>query len=131
VLFFAHACHPSLANDNLSGLAVAVWLAQWLAAEPRRYTYRFVFAPATIGALCWLQRNERRLGRIRHGLVLALLGDPAALTYKRSRRENCEIDSIVPYVLADADPNARVVPFSPYGYDERQLCSPGFDLPLG
>jgi aminopeptidase-like protein len=128
VLFFTHVCHPSLANDNTSGMAVTTALAEWIAREPRRFTYRFVFAPGTIGSLTWLKRNESRLPRVRHALVLALLGDPGALTYKRSRRETSEIDEIVPYVLAG---DGAVIPFSPYGYDERQLCSPGFDLPAG
>jgi aminopeptidase-like protein len=128
VLFFTHVCHPSLANDNTSGMAVATELAEWIAREPRRFTYRFVFAPGTIGSLTWLKRNESRLPRVRHALVLALLGDPGALTYKRSRRETSEIDEIVAYVLAG---DGAVIPFSPYGYDERQLCSPGFDLPAG
>src|SRR6185437_13515083 len=128
VLFFAHVCHPSLANDNTSGMSVATALAEWIAAEPRRFTYRFVFAPGTIGSLTWLKRNEGRLPRVRYGLVLALLGDPGALTYKRSRRENREIDEIAAYALAGT---GTVIPFSPYGYDERQLCSPGFDLPVG
>jgi aminopeptidase-like protein len=131
VIVFTHVCHPSLANDNASGLSVAAALAEWLNAEPRRFTYRFVFAPGTIGSICWLKRNETRLHRIRHGLVLGLLGDPEALTYKMSRRENSEIDSVAAYVLASIDPAARVIRFEPYGYDERQLCSPGFDLPVG
>ncbi len=131
VIFFTHACHPSLANDNTSGMAVATALAEWLAGEPRRYTYRFVFAPGTIGSLCWLRHNESRLGRVRHGLVLALLGDPGALTYKKSRMESREIDDVAAYVLAGMGPHARVIPFTPYGYDERQLCSPGFNLPVG
>ncbi|HUI61187.1 MAG TPA: DUF4910 domain-containing protein [Steroidobacteraceae bacterium] len=131
VLFFAHVCHPSLANDNTSGMSIATRLAQWVASEPRRYTYRFVFAPGTIGSLCWLKRNESRLGRIRHGLVLALLGDPGRLTYKMSRGESNEIDATLGYVVGRLDEHARVIRFSPYGYDERQLCSPGFDLPVG
>src|SRR6202140_1604490 len=128
VLFFTHVCHPSLANDNTSGMAVTTALAEWIASEPRRLTYRFVFAPGTIGSLTWLKRNESRLSRIRYALVLALLGDPGALTYKRSRRETSEIDAIASYVLAR---DGAVIPFSPYGNDERQLCSPGFDLPAG
>jgi aminopeptidase-like protein len=131
VLFYTHTCHPSLANDNTSGMAIATALAAWIATAPRRYSYRFVFAPGTIGSLCWLQRNERRLSRIRHGLVLGLLGDPAPLTYKRSRRGDCEIDRVTEYVAHSIDPQARVIPFEPYGYDERQLCSPGFNLPVG
>jgi aminopeptidase-like protein len=131
VLFFTHVCHPSLANDNTSGIAIATALAQWIAMQTRRYTYRFVFAPGTIGSLCWLKRNGEHLGRVRHGLVLALLGDAGALTYKASRSESAEIDKVAAYVLAHMEPQARVIPFSPYGYDERQLCSPGFNLPVG
>jgi aminopeptidase-like protein len=130
-LFFTHVCHPSLANDNTSGIAIATALAQWIATESRRYTYRFVFAPGTIGSLCWLKRNEASLGRVRHGLVLALLGDAGPLTYKASRSETAEIDNVAAYLLTRLDPQARVIPFSPYGYDERQLCSPGFNLPVG
>jgi aminopeptidase-like protein len=128
VLLFTHVCHPSLANDNVSGMAVATELATWIAGEPRRFTYRFVFAPGTIGSLTWLKRNESRLRRVRHGLVLGLLGDPGALTYKRTRHEGREIDDAAAYVLAG---QGSVIAFSPYGYDERQLCSPGFDLPVG
>jgi aminopeptidase-like protein len=131
VLVFTHACHPSLANDNVSGLVIATALAQWLADRPRRYSWRFVFAPGTIGSLCWLRNNEPNLGRIEHGLVLGLLADPAPWTYKRSRRGDAAIDAIVPHVLRELDPNVRVVDFEPYGYDERQLCSPGFNLPVG
>jgi aminopeptidase-like protein len=130
-LLFTHICHPSLANDNAAGMAIATELAAWLASAPRRYTYRVVFAPGTIGSLCWLKRNERRLGRVRHGLVLGLLGDPAPLTYKQSRRGDAEIDEIAAYALRQLDPLGRVIPFEPYGYDERQLCSPGFNLPVG
>ncbi|GAA3124794.1 hypothetical protein GCM10020001_052080 [Nonomuraea salmonea] len=87
VLISCHVCHPSLANDNLAGVAVAVALARRLAELPeRRYTYRFVFAPGTIGAITWLARNRERTGLISHGLTLACAGDPGRLTYKRSRR---------------------------------------------
>jgi aminopeptidase-like protein len=131
VLFFTHICHPSLANDNTTGMAIATTLAAWIASAPRRYSYRFVFAPGTIGSLCWLQRNQQRLSRVRHGLVLGLLADPAPFTYKRSRRGDCEIDRLVEYVTRSIDPQTRVIDFEPYGYDERQLCSPGFNLPIG
>ncbi len=128
VLFFTHTCHPSLANDNVSGMSITTALAEWLTSAPRHFTYRFVFAPGTIGSLTWLKRNEAGLKRVRHALVLGLLGDRAPLTYKRSRRDNSEIDAIAAYALG-AD--GAEIPFSPYGYDERQLCSPGFDLPAG
>jgi aminopeptidase-like protein len=131
ILFFTHTCHPSLANDNTSGMAVATSLAEWVATQPRKLTYRFVFAPGTIGSLCWLRRNESRLARVRAGLVLGLLGDPGPLTYKSSRDGDTVTDAVASYVLSRTDRAARVVAFSPYGYDERQLCSPGFNLPIG
>ena len=129
VLISCHTCHPSLANDNLSGIAVAVALARRLQAAPRRYTYRFVFAPGTIGAITWLARNQHRTASIRHGLVLACLGDAGGFTYKRSRRGDAEIDRAVAHVLGHT--GGRLIDFVPYGYDERQYCSPGFNLPVG
>lgn len=131
VLIFSHACHPSLANDNLSGLGVAVELAEALGRAERRYSYRFVFAPTVIGAITWLSRNEDAAARVRHGLVLALLGDAGAPTYKRSRRGDAAIDRAMAHALAHAGGPFTVREFSPYGYDERQFCSPGFDLPMG
>jgi aminopeptidase-like protein len=131
-LISAHCCHPSLANDNLSGLVVATRLAQRLRALPyRRLTYRFLFAPTTIGSLTWLARNEATLSSIRHGLVLTCLGDGGSFHYKRSRRENAEIDRFAEHALRHAGDAFTMLPFEPYGYDERQYCSPAFDLPVG
>jgi len=131
VLISCHVCHPSLANDNLSGVAVATFLGQELAARPRRYSYRLLFIPATIGSITWLARNQDVTPRIRHGLVLAGVGDTGALHYKRSRRGAAEIDRAVEHVLRHGAESFEVEDFSPYGYDERQYCSPGFDLPVG
>ena len=131
VLISSHICHPSLANDNLSGLAVATFLAQYLAQAPRRYSYRFVFVPGTIGAITWLSRNFDAVERVRHGLVLTLLGQNGPFTYKQSRRGTAAIDRAAAWVLGQAGVPHAVRPFSPYGYDERQYCSPGFDLPVG
>lgn len=131
ILFSCHICHPSLANDNLSGIAVATMLACQLKALRLRHSYRFVFIPGTIGSLTWLARNEEKVGSIVHGLVLSCLGDPGGMTYKQSRRGNAPIDRIVAHVLAHDDVPYRIIPFVPYGYDERQYCSPGFDLPVG
>jgi aminopeptidase-like protein len=131
ILVSCHACHPSLADDNLSGLVVATFLAKHLMGVRRRHSVRFVFAPGTIGAITWLSRNEAVTRNIRHGLVLTCIGDRASFTYKRSRRGDAPIDRAMEHVLRHADPGHRVVPFSPYGYDERQYCSPGFDLPVG
>ncbi|WP_310738956.1 DUF4910 domain-containing protein [Microbispora sp. H10830] len=131
VLVSCHICHPSLANDNLAGVAVAVELALRLAERRPRHTYRFVFAPGTIGAITWLALNRDRAGRIGAGLVLACAGDRGSLTYKRSRRGNAGIDRVMEHVLRASGRPHTVVDFSPYGYDERQYCSPGFDLGVG
>jgi aminopeptidase-like protein len=131
VLFSCHSCHPSLANDNLSGMALAVMLARHVMAAKRRYTYRFLFIPGTIGSLAWLAANEARVPRVKHGLVLTCLGDGAPFTYKQSRRGNAAIDRIVALLLRESGEPYRMLPFTPYGYDERQYCSPGFDMPVG
>jgi aminopeptidase-like protein len=131
VLVSTHVCHPSLANDNLSGIAVATEAARALMAAPRRYSYRFLFLPVTIGAITWLARNEGHLGRIKHGLVLTGVGDPGRTTYKRSRRGDAEVDRAAIHVLEGSGAPYDVQEFFPYGYDERQYCSPGIDLPVG
>ncbi|MEU0510269.1 DUF4910 domain-containing protein [Amycolatopsis sp. NPDC006125] len=125
VIVSCHICHPSLANDNLAGVAVAIALAKAL-VNPW-YTYRFLFMPGTIGAITWLARND--VARVKHGVVLACAGDRGDLTYKRSRRGDAEIDRVLAHVLRDRP--HRILDFSPYGYDERQFCSPGFDLGVG
>jgi aminopeptidase-like protein len=131
VLFSAHVCHPSLANDNCSGLALLTHLAKRLAGLRTRYSYRFLFAPGTIGSIAWLAHNEEAASRIRHGLVLSCVGDGGGPTYKKSRRGNAVIDRAVAHVLAHSGLTPTLVDFSPYGYDERQFCSPGFNLPVG
>lgn len=131
VLISCHSCHPSLANDNLSGMALATTLARQLAAAPRRYSYRFLFIPGTIGAITWLALNRERAAQIKHGLVVACVGDPGHLHYKRSRRGDAPIDRAVAHVLRHSGQPYEIRDFSPYGYDERQYCSPGFDLPVG
>jgi aminopeptidase-like protein len=131
VLISAHVCHPSLANDNLSGVAVATFLARALAALPRRLSYRFVFVPGTIGAIAWLHANRENVSQIRHGLVLTCAGDAGHVTYKRSRRGDAEIDRAVTHVLRHSGDRFEVLDFTPDGYDERQYCSPAFDLPVG
>jgi aminopeptidase-like protein len=131
VLIHTHVCHPSLANDNLSGIALVTYLARALSRGQRRFSYRFVFAPGTIGAITWLSRNESLLARIRHGLVVSNVGDPGGLTYKQSRIGEAEIDRAAAHVLGSWAGDTEVVEFSPYGYDERQYCSPGFNLPVG
>jgi aminopeptidase-like protein len=131
VLISTHTCHPSLANDNLSGMALATFLAKQLRNLSLRYSYRFVFTPGTIGSIVWLALNEATISRIKHGMVLACVGDSGHITYKKSRRGKAEIDRAVLQVLKNAGAPYDTVDFSPYGYDERQYCSPGFNLPVG
>ncbi|MCC7059284.1 MAG: DUF4910 domain-containing protein, partial [Burkholderiaceae bacterium] len=130
-IVYTHTCHPSLANDNLSGIAVAACLAREMIGTLPRLTWRFVFGPGTIGSLAWLSRNESRLSDIVGGLVIGLLGDAGALTYKRSRRGSSATDRAAEQVLGALPMPSSIVDFEPYGYDERQFCSPGFDLPIG
>lgn len=132
MLISCHVCHPSLCDDNLSGNAVATFLAQALAnMRTRRYSYRFVFIPGTIGSVTWLARNEARTKHIKHGMVLTCVGDENRPTYKRSRRGDAEIDRAFVHVLRHAGGDYQAIDFFPYGYDERQYCSPGFNLPVG
>jgi aminopeptidase-like protein len=131
VLVSCHVCHPSLANDNLAAIAVAVELAKRLAQAQPYYTYRFLFAPGTIGSITFLAQNIDRVDQVQHGLVLACAGDSGPLTYKRSRRDDAEIDQIAELVLESSGRPHTIVDFSPYGYDERQFCSPGFNMGIG
>jgi len=131
VVVSAHCCHPSLANDNCSGMAISATLARLLSGLEPRYTYRFLFVPGTIGTIAWLALHEEEARRIEHGLVLACLGDPGRMNYKRTRRGDAEIDRVVSHVLAASGQDYRVRDFTPYGYDERQYGSPGFNLAVG
>jgi aminopeptidase-like protein len=131
VLLTTHVCHPSLANDNLSGIALLTELGARLREQPRSLSYRLLFIPGTIGSITWLARNEDRVSKIAAGLVLACVGDSAPLTYKRSRRSHALIDRASAYVLGGGGENDHVVDFVPWGWDERQFNSPGFDLPVG
>lgn len=138
VLISCHTCHPSLCNDNFSGIAIAVFLAKHLSQLSRRYSYRFLFVSGTIGSITWLSLNEAQASRIKHSLVLTCVGGPGKLTYKKSRRGDAEIDKIVAYVLKRlakeykiSAKDYEITDFFPSGYDERQFCSPGFDLAVG
>lgn len=130
VLVTTHVCHPSLANDNLSGIALLTELAAALFERPHRLSYRFLFIPGTIGSIAWLARNEDHLSRIVGGLVVACVGNSGPLTYKRSRRGDALVDRAGAHVAMQSD-GGRVLDFVPWGWDERQFNSPGFDLPVG
>ncbi|MDO1449409.1 DUF4910 domain-containing protein [Rhodocytophaga aerolata] len=131
VLISCHICHPSLCNDNLSGISIATLLAKELSSLSLRYSYRFLFIPGTIGSITWLALHEQSAFNIKHGLVTTLLGNQGNFTYKRSRRGNTEIDQVVEFLLTNTGKEHTIIDFFPYGYDERQYCSPGFNLPVG
>ena len=132
ILVSTHVCHPSLCDDNLTGIAVSVFLARAFAAEKRRrYTMRFVYAPGTIGAITWLAENRERTKRIKHGLTLTCLGDGHPFTYKRTVDGRAEVDRAAEHVLATSGYEQQAIDFFPYGYDERQYNSPGFRLAVG
>jgi aminopeptidase-like protein len=128
VLLTTHICHPSLANDNLSGIALLTEIGARLQEAPRSLSYRLLFIPGTIGSITWLARNDALVSKIVGGLVLACVGDRAPLTYKRSRRGDALIDRAAAYVLRRS---GNLADFVPWGWDERQFNSPGFDLPIG
>jgi aminopeptidase-like protein len=131
ILFYTHICHPSLCNDNLSGISTVTYLAKILTEYKLQFSYRFIFAPGTIGSISWLSLNEHILSNIKHGLVVALVGDSGKLNYKRNRNSSSEIDKVVCKALEDSNTEFEILDFSPYGYDERQFCSPGINLDVG
>jgi len=131
VLLTTHICHPSLCNDNLSGIGILSYLGEWINSLNPYYSYRLLFIPGTIGSITWLARNEAKLSKIKFGLVLALLGMEGPFTYKKSRLEKAPINRIIERVFGGWDKKFDIIQFEPYGYDERQFCSPGFDLPIG
>jgi aminopeptidase-like protein len=112
-------------------MALATFLAQYLSQQSRRYSYRFLFLPGTIGSITWLSLNENNTSKIKHGLTIAGVGDAGCLNYKKSRRGDAEIDKAVAHVLKHSGQEYALAEFSPYGYDERQYCSPGFNLAVG
>jgi len=131
VLLSCYTCHPSMCNDNLSGVALLTFLAKHLKNLSLHYSYRFLFIPETIGAITWLCRNEHNIKKIKHGLVVTCVGDPGILSYKKSRRGNTEIDQTVMDVLKNSGDDYKIIDYEPIGSDERQFCSPGFNLPVG
>ena len=130
VLLSCHVCHPSLCNDNLSGIALVAFLAKYLSALPRRYSYRFLFIPGTIGSITWLCLNEAQVTKIKHGFVVAGVGDRGSFYLQKKPPRRCGgRQGIQPRLKAFG--SDYVIDFFPYGYDERQFCSPAFNLPVG
>ena len=131
VLLTCYVCHPSMCNDNLSGIVLLTFLASHLKKFPLKYSYRFLFIPETIGSITWISKNEQNLSNIKFGLVSTCLADSGNMTYKKTRSGDNEIDKITEYVLSSQAKDFKIMDFSPLGSDERQFCSPGIDLPIG
>ncbi len=131
ILISCHVCHPSLCNDNLSGMALATFLAKTLGLTSLRYSYRFLFIPGTIGSITWLALHQEQVSKIKAGIVVTGVGDSGPVTYKKSRQGNAEIDRAFNHILKTSGQSHTIIDFFPYGYDERQYCSPGFNLPVG
>ena len=130
-LLSCYICHPSMANDSLSGVGLLVEIAKFLDQKENHYSYRFLFIPETIGSITWLARNRNNLKKIKFGLVATCLGDPGSFTYKKTRQEIADIDRISEFTLKNSGFPYIIEDFSPLGSDERQYCSPGFNLPVG
>lgn len=134
VLLSTYICHPSMANNELSGPLVTTMLYQKLKKMPvRQFNYRFVFVPETIGSICYLAKYGNYLKEnLYAGLVVTCCGDQRAVNYKKTRDGNHEIDHIAQHILKHSQlANIRIRDFFPMGSDERQYCSPGFNLPVG
>ena len=130
-LISCYICHPSMCNDNLSGVVIVTMLAHYLKNINLNHSIRFLFIPETIGSITWLSLNEKKLSNIKHGLVVTCAGDQGISTYKKSRRGNTTIDKTVEYVLKKSGQSYSIMDFFPTGSDERQFCSPYFNLPVG
>ena len=131
ILISTYICHPSLCNDNISGVAVSAILAKILTKINTYYSYRFIFIPETIGAITWISKNNKNLSKIKHGLVITCVGNGNNLTYKKTRDGDAIIDNVVIETLKKSKKNFKIQEFYPFGSDERQFCSPGINLPVG
>ena len=132
ILLSTYVCHPSMANNELSGPAVTTFLGKWLLEQPKlRYSYRIVFIPETIGSITYLSKNLDHLKRhVIAGFNISCGGDNRAYSYLPSRRQDTISDTIAKHVLKWIEPNYITYNWGDRGSDERQYCAPGIDLPI-
>ena len=131
IIITCYICHPSLCNDNLSGVSLVTFLAKKIQKLQNFYSIRFLFVPETIGAITWIASNEKKISQIKCGLVVTCVGTPSKFTYKKTKKGNSFLDNTVIDVLEKSNVAFQIVDFFPYGSDERQFCSPGIDLNVG
>lgn len=133
IIFTTYTCHPSMAINEISGMLVLAFLAQKISKLPeRRYTYRFVFGPETIGSIAYLAQWGKHLKeKMTAGYCVTCVGHNDPFTYKESRRGDSIVDRMTKHVLEGLGVSHSIIPFSPSGSEERQYCAPGFNLPYG
>jgi aminopeptidase-like protein len=131
IFLATYVCHPSMANNELSGPVVASFVAKWLLSERRRYSYRILFAAETIGSIVYLSRNLEEMKRnVIAGFNLSCIGDERCYSYVASRYSNTLADRVAANILGSRNGRQVRYSFLDRGSDERQYCSPGVDLPL-
>ena len=132
IFISTNICHPSLANNELSGPVVTTYLAKWLQSlKKRKFTYRIVFVPETIGSITYLSKNYKKMKKnVYAGFNICCVGDNRGYSYLPSRKSDTISDKIAKHVLRWTDKNYKTYNWSDRGSDERQYCSPGIDLPI-